>query len=81
MKFALEPGYAVVEAADGRDAIMQIRQKLPDLILMDVQMPDMDGYETLHEIRAHPESAACSSYRRDGLRHARRSAEGIRGWV
>jgi len=57
VKFALEPGYAVVEATDGRDAILQIRQKLPDLILLDVQMPDMDGYETLHEIRAHPESA------------------------
>jgi CheY-like chemotaxis protein len=57
VKFALEPGYAVVEATDGRDAIMQIRQKLPDLILLDVQMPEMDGYETLHEIRANPESA------------------------
>jgi len=57
VKFALEPGYVVAEAADGRDAIVQIRQTLPDLILMDIQMPEMDGYETLHEIRAHPESS------------------------
>jgi CheY-like chemotaxis protein len=57
VKFALEPGYVVAEAVDGRDAIEQIRQTLPDLILMDIQMPEMDGYETLHEIRAHPESA------------------------
>jgi CheY-like chemotaxis protein len=57
VKFALEPGYVVAEAVDGRDAIVQIRQTLPDLILMDIQMPEMDGYETLHEIRANPESA------------------------
>jgi len=57
VRFALEPSYVVEEAADGRDAISQIRQTLPDLILMDIQMPEMDGYETLHEIRAHPESA------------------------
>ena len=57
VKFTLEPGYEVAEATDGRDAIDQIRQRLPDLILLDVQMPEMDGYETLHEIRANPESA------------------------
>jgi len=57
VKFALEPGYVVAEAADGRDAILQIRQKLPDLILLDIQMPEMDGYETLHEIRSNAESA------------------------
>lgn len=57
VKFALEPIYVVEEAADGRDAISRIQKALPDLVLMDIQMPEMDGYETLHQIRAHPRSA------------------------
>jgi CheY-like chemotaxis protein len=57
VKFALEPTYSVEEATDGRDAISQIRQTLPDLVLMDIQMPEMDGYETLHAIREHSASA------------------------
>jgi two-component system cell cycle response regulator DivK len=57
VKFALEPCYVVEEASDGRDAILRIQETLPDLVLMDIQMPDMDGYETLHQIRAHPASA------------------------
>jgi two-component system cell cycle response regulator DivK len=57
VRFALEPRYDVEEAADGRDALSRIQTALPDLVLMDIQMPEMDGYETLHEIRANPQSA------------------------
>jgi two-component system cell cycle response regulator DivK len=58
VKFALEPAYAVEEATDGRDALSRIQQTLPDLILLDIQMPEMDGYETLRQIREHPDSAS-----------------------
>lgn len=43
--------YRVLEASDGREALEQLREHLPDLIVLDVMMPDMDGFETLKAIR------------------------------
>ncbi|MEO8697170.1 MAG: diguanylate cyclase [Acidimicrobiales bacterium] len=51
-------GYFVVEAADGHAAIEACRAQRPDLVLLDIDMPVMDGHATLREMRADPELAA-----------------------
>jgi two-component system, NtrC family, sensor kinase len=50
----LEPeGYAVVEAENGRVALERLRQVLPSVILLDLMMPEMDGFEFVAEFRRH----------------------------
>jgi two-component system, cell cycle response regulator DivK len=47
-------GYEVIEAADGREAVANARRHKPDLILMDLSMPTVDGFEATRKIRANP---------------------------
>lgn len=44
-------GYEVVEAATGEDGLVVAASTPPDLVLMDLQLPGMDGAETLHRLR------------------------------
>ena len=44
-------GYTVVKAATGQEALKQIESTLPDLILMDLQLPDMDGMTLVRILR------------------------------
>jgi two-component system KDP operon response regulator KdpE len=50
MNLELE-GYQVVEASNGIEALDQVRKHMPDLVVMDVMMPKMDGFETLRALR------------------------------
>jgi two-component system KDP operon response regulator KdpE len=44
-------GFRVIEASNGLEAIERVRKDLPDLVILDVMMPKMDGFEALDEIR------------------------------
>lgn len=46
-----QQGYEVVEAEDGEQALLRLREHVPDLVLMDLQMPAKNGYDVLREIR------------------------------
>lgn len=48
-------GYAIVEAEDGQQAIEKAREEKPDLILMDLALPRLDGWEATRRLKADPE--------------------------
>src|SRR5439155_14661234 len=48
-------GYAIVTAASGQEGLEKVEAEQPDLVLLDVMMPGMDGYEVCRRIRANPE--------------------------
>ena len=48
-------GYEVVAAANGEEAVTLARQEIPDLVLMDVRMPRMTGYDACRLMKANPD--------------------------
>ncbi|MBW3562394.1 MAG: response regulator [Actinobacteria bacterium] len=50
-------GYEVVEAGDGEEAMRKVREHEPDVILLDVMMPKMDGWQVLAALKAEPGTA------------------------
>ena len=78
-------GYELIEAADGAEGVALARSQNPDLILMDIQLPQMDGYEATRQIRAISELAqvpiiAVTSYALSGD-EAKTRAAGCDGYV
>ena len=50
-------GYATLEAVNGEDGVQLALAHLPDLVLMDIQLPDINGFEAFARIRADPDAA------------------------
>ena len=47
-------GYLVVTASDGKEALQKVADESPDLVVLDVMMPYMDGFEVLQNLRRNP---------------------------
>lgn len=78
-------GYDLIEALDGAEGVAVAQRERPDLVLMDIQLPVVDGYEATRRIRATPELArvpiiAVTSYALSGD-EAKARAAGCDGYV
>lgn len=51
-------GYEVVTALDGEQALAKAKEHRPDLIVLDIMMPKMDGYETCKALKEDPDTSA-----------------------
>jgi two-component system, cell cycle response regulator DivK len=50
-------GYRMLEATTGTEAVDMASEHMPDLVLMDIQLPDLDGVQALHRLRADVRTA------------------------
>ena len=70
-------GYRLLAARSGKDAIAIAERAAPDLILLDVLMPDIDGYETCARLKADPRTRDCAIIFLSALNDARDRAHGL----
>jgi two-component system alkaline phosphatase synthesis response regulator PhoP len=52
-----QEGYEVITASDGPDGIKKALEELPDLVILDVMLPGLDGFEICYRLRAEPTTA------------------------
>ena len=70
-------GYRLLAARTGKDAIAIAERAAPDLILLDVLMPDLDGYETCARLKADDRTRDCAIIFLSALNDARDRAHGL----
>jgi two-component system chemotaxis response regulator CheY len=80
-----QAGYRVVEAQDGRDALLMLERGGVSMVISDVNMPRMNGFEMLERIKLHPRHASVpvvmlTSERRPDLVERAKKA-GASGWI
>lgn len=71
-------GYRVLEARDGIEALEQISEKTPHILLLDIEMPNLNGYDLLSIMRAQPLLASCKTIlltSRSSEKHRQRAKE------
>ncbi len=68
----LPRGYHVISARNGVEALERVASHAPDLIVLDVMMPRMDGFEVTRHLRERPESAAMPDPDADGAARSHR---------
>ena len=72
----IKKGYEIFMAMDGENGVELALSLKPDLILMDMSLPIMDGWEATRHIKAHPETQGHTHNRADRPRHGGRPAKG-----
>lgn len=55
IKSALKKDYRIITAANGKEGFLQAQKEKPDLIVLDIMMPEMDGWELIKKLRSEPE--------------------------
>jgi CheY-like chemotaxis protein len=79
------PGYRILESSNGSDALLKIQSETPDILLLDIQMPGLDGFEVLRAIRGLQPPVPCrvlavTAFVMDGDRE-RMLASGFDGYI
>jgi diguanylate cyclase (GGDEF)-like protein len=74
----LKPEYTVLLAKNGAQALERAARHAPDLVLLDVMMPDMDGFEVLRRLRADPHTAQLAVIFVSGLDRPEDEANGLK---
>jgi DNA-binding response OmpR family regulator len=62
MEFLLKrQGYHLITATNGEEALLKVREYRPDLVVLDIMMPKMDGYEVTERLRADPDTVLAAT--------------------